>query len=81
MQMPVFLLLFLAPVFVPRDLLQDWIRTAADYNPLTAFVEAGRDLISGQGPEVALVLAVAAGMVALLGLWSVRGLRIAERAA
>ena len=29
MQMPVFLLLFLAPVYVPLDLLSGWVSTAA----------------------------------------------------
>ena len=41
MQMPVFLILFFAPVYVPIDLLQGWIETVASVNPVTALLEAG----------------------------------------
>ena len=50
MQTPIFLILFLAPVYVPLDLLTGWVHAVADVNPVTAMVEAGRDLISGRGP-------------------------------
>jgi len=33
MQMPVFLLLFIAPVYVPLELLTGWVKTAAHANP------------------------------------------------
>jgi hypothetical protein len=36
MQVPVFLTLFLAPVYVPLELLGGWVHTAAQLNPLTA---------------------------------------------
>src|SRR4051812_20263216 len=78
MQMPVFLALFLAPVYVPLDLLSGWIHSVASANPVTAFFEAGRDLISGQASELGLAVAIAAGLIALFGLWSVRSLRSAE---
>ena len=35
MQMPVFLVLFLAPVWVPYDLLAGWVHGAATVNPIT----------------------------------------------
>ena len=79
LQIPVFLLLFLAPVYVPLDLLDGWIATVAPYNPATAFVEAGRGLISGERDGTLLAFAVGVGMVLLLGLYAVRGLRSAER--
>ena len=41
MQMPVFVLLFLAPVYVPLALLTGWIHTVASYNPVTALIDAG----------------------------------------
>jgi hypothetical protein len=47
MQTPVFLLLFLAPVYVPLGLLKGWIHAVASINPATAFLDAGRGLISG----------------------------------
>ena len=48
MQMPVFLILFFAPVYVPLALLSGWVEAVAKVNPFTALVEGGRDLISGQ---------------------------------
>jgi ABC-2 type transport system permease protein len=80
MQMPAFILIFLSPVFVPRDLLTGWIEFAASVNPFTALVEGARALISGGDFEGGLVLAVLAGMVGLLLVWAVRGLRKAEAA-
>jgi ABC-2 type transport system permease protein len=79
MQMPVFFLLFLAPVYVPLDLLEGWMRTAAGINPVTPLLDLGRDLISGGDAQLAgyaVVLALAAVMLA----WAVRGLRRAEAA-
>ena len=49
MQMPVFIILFLAPVYVPLNLLSGWVEAVAHFNPFTALVEGGRDLISGVG--------------------------------
>ena len=37
---PIFLVLFLAPVFVPLDLLSGWIETVARLNPFTPIIEA-----------------------------------------
>jgi ABC-2 type transport system permease protein len=42
MQTPVFILLFLAPVYVPLALLQGWIHAVASVNPLTLILTAGR---------------------------------------
>ena len=47
MQMPVFLALFFAPVYVPLDLLQGWIHGVATVNPLTYLLETGRDSSPG----------------------------------
>ena len=41
MQMPVFLILFFAPVYVPLDLLQGWISGVASVNPVTYLLETG----------------------------------------
>lgn len=80
MQIPVFLALFVAPVFVPLDLLTGWILGVARYNPVTAFLEAGRGLMAGQPDGTLLAYAISLGMIALLSAWSVTGLRRAERA-
>jgi ABC-2 type transport system permease protein len=80
MQMPVFLSLFFAPVYVPLDLLHGWINAVATVNPLTRLLETGRSLIAGTPTEVAIAFGVAAGLVALFLLWAFRGLRSAEAA-
>ena len=80
MQMPVFLTLFFAPVYVPLDLLTGWIETVAKVNPVTYLLEAGRSLLSGAPTEVALAYGLALGLIAAFALWGVRGLRKAEAA-
>ena len=80
MQTPVFLVLFMAPVYVPLDLLSGWIHTVASLNPATALLNAGRGLISGGPGDVALGFACAVGLAAGFCWWAMRGLRSAERA-
>ena len=80
MQIPVFLVLFLAPVYVPLQLLDGWIKAVASVNPATALLDAGRGFIAGTPTDVALAFAAAAALVAAFGLWAVRGLRRAEAA-
>lgn len=79
MQTPIFLILFLAPVYVPLGLLQGWIHAVASVNPATAFLNGGRGLISGVHDHTALAFACAFALVALFGAWALRGLRAAER--
>jgi len=78
MQMPVFLLLFFAPVYVPLDLLSGAMHAVATLNPITYVLEAGRSLISGEPEEVVLAFMLAAALAGLLVLWAFRGLRRAE---
>jgi ABC-2 type transport system permease protein len=79
MQVPFFVLLFLAPVYVPLDLLTGWIRQVADVNPVTFLLEAGRALVAGEaGPVGTAWLIILVGGV-VLGAWSLWGLRTAER--
>jgi ABC-2 type transport system permease protein len=80
MQMPVFLVLFFAPVYVPLSLLEGWIHALASINPLTRVLEAGRSLLAGSPTEVGVAFAVTAGLAAAFWLWALRGLRSAERA-
>jgi ABC-2 type transport system permease protein len=81
MQLPVFLILFFAPVYVPLSLLDGWLHTVATVNPATALLEAGRSLISGSTEHVSLAFAVAVALAVALSVWAWRGLRSAERAA
>lgn len=80
MQTPVFLLLFLAPVYVPLSLLTGWIHAVARLNPLTYLLEAGRGFIQGEPTQVAAAFAAVACLLAFFGIWALRGLRAAERA-
>jgi ABC-2 type transport system permease protein len=80
MQMPVFLVLFFAPVYVPLSLLQGWIHALARVNPLTRVLEAGRGLLDGSPAEVGFAFAVAVAVAAALSAWAIRGLRKAEAA-
>jgi ABC-2 type transport system permease protein len=80
MQMPVFIVLFLAPVFVPLELVGGWVHTVAKVNPVTALLEGGRDLISGQGFPVGVAFGIAVGLALLFSIWAVRGVRRAEAA-
>ena len=80
MQMPVFLVLFFAPVYVPLSLLVGWIHAVAVANPVTRVVEAGRGFLAGSPTEVAAAFGAAAGLALLFSLWALRGLRRAEAA-
>jgi len=81
MQVPAFLLLFLAPVWVPYDLLAGWVHGAATVNPITLVLEAGRGFIAADPVKVLPAFAVALGLAAISVLWARGGLRSAERAA
>lgn len=78
MQTPVFLILFLAPVFVPLSLLKGWIHSVASVNPATAFLDAGRGLIAGAQDHTLLAYGCAVGLIALFAAWTLTGLRAAE---
>ncbi|MGK2955887.1 MAG: ABC transporter permease [Solirubrobacterales bacterium] len=80
MQMPVFIVLFLAPVYVPERLLTGWIEPAASVNPVTASLNASRSLMAGEPSGVLLAYGVALGLIAVMGIWAIRGLRSAETA-
>jgi ABC-2 type transport system permease protein len=80
MMTPTFLFLFLAPVYVPRNLLAGWVGAVSDYDPITHVMESGRELIAGQQADFLAALGIALGMAALLAIFAVRGLRQAEAA-
>ena len=80
MQMPIFILLFLAPVYVPLSLVAGWVHDVARFNPATAFVEAARGFVSGEPTKVGISAACLAALFVLASLWARGGLRSAERA-
>lgn len=80
MMVPTFLFLFLAPVYVPRDLLAGWVGVVTDYDPATHIMETGRELLAGQPADFLAAFAIGLGLVALLGIFAIRGLRKAETA-
>jgi ABC-2 type transport system permease protein len=80
-QTPAFLLLFLAPVWVPYDLLTGWVHAAASVNPVTLLLEAGRGFLAGDPTKVLPAFGVVALLVAITVLWARGGLRSAERVA
>lgn len=79
-QVPVLMIMFLVPVYTTRELLADWLQTAAGYNPVTAILEASRGLIVGDPVSVGLAAGVCAGLLALLFVWVATALRQAEAA-
>ena len=80
MQMPVFLTLFFAPVYVPLALLTGWIETVATLNPITYVLEAVRSMLAGDEVHVALAFGLVIVLVGGFSLWALRGLRSAEAA-
>lgn len=80
MQMPIFLILFLAPVYVPVDLLGGWVKVVAKVNPVTPLIEAARALVSGGSVDAVLAYGIGLGLVVAFSVWAVRGLRRAEAA-
>jgi ABC-2 type transport system permease protein len=80
MQTPVFLIIFIAPVYVPLNLLSGWVKAAATINPITAILEAARDFVSGVPADLALAYGAAIGMLIFFGIWALRGLAKAEAA-
>jgi ABC-2 type transport system permease protein len=79
-QMPVFVLLFLAPVYVPLSLLTGWIHDVARLNLVTPVLEAGRGLLAGSPVKVVIAFAALAGAGLVMAAFARRGLAAAERA-
>ena len=77
---PIFLVLFLAPVFVPLSLLTGWIEAAARLNPFTHILEAARGYLAGDPTSVTSAFLISAALIIVLAFWAVYGLRRAEKA-
>jgi ABC-2 type transport system permease protein len=81
MQMPVFLILFFAPVYVPLDLLEGWIpqRRRPSTRSRTCSRRGGASC-PVIPPHIAGAFAIAIGLGLLFWAWAFRGLRSAEAA-
>ena len=79
-QTPVFMALFLAPVYVPLQLLRGWIHTVASLNPLTFILESGRGFIEGDPTRVGTAFVAAVVLLLVFAVWARTGLANAERA-
>lgn len=77
--MPSFLVLFITPDFVPRNLLHGWLKAAAGINPVTPEFEAGRAFLAHKHADVGLAFGVSGALMVLLLVWAVRGMKAAER--
>ena len=80
MQLPVFLILFFAPVYVPLSLLEGWIHAVATANPVTRVLESGRGFVAGAPTEVGIAYGAALALAVAFSIWAWRGLRKAEAA-
>ncbi|MCW2925101.1 MAG: hypothetical protein JWM98_2505 [Thermoleophilia bacterium] len=80
MQIPMFLAVFMAPVFVPLDVLQGWLHGAASINPVSYIMTANRQLLAGQAADVLPAVLAVAGLFVVLLAWALTGVRSAERA-
>lgn len=76
MQIAVFLSVFTSVAYAPREALQGWLRTLADINPVTRLLETSRAAELGGLSWATLWpgLAAAAGLIAVLGAFALRGL-------
>jgi ABC-2 type transport system permease protein len=77
---PIFMVLFLAPVFVPLNLLQGWIETVARLNPFTTILDSARGFLAGEPTSVLPAYAIGLALVLAFALWALYGLRRAEKA-
>jgi ABC-2 type transport system permease protein len=80
-QTPAFLLLFLAPVWLPYDLLTGWVKAAASVNPFTLVMDTERGFLVGDPSKVLPAFLVVLAMISVSLLWARGGLHSAERAA
>ncbi|MEU8356046.1 ABC transporter permease [Nonomuraea sp. NPDC048882] len=63
-----FPLLFLAGMWVPRDVMPDALRVISDYSVAGPFAQALKDTWAGQPPQLMHVVVVAAGLAVFGGL-------------
>jgi ABC-type multidrug transport system permease subunit len=72
---PVYMVLFMTPVFTTRENLNDWLEKVAGVNPLTLPIEAGRGFLADDPVRVAEAFAACGGLVVVLAAWAALGMR------
>ena len=77
---PIFIVLFLAPVFVPLNLLAGWLEAVARLNPFTTILGAARAFLAGSATGSLAAYGIALALVVVFALWALFGLRRAEKA-
>lgn len=78
MMLPLFVFLFVAPVYVPRELLSGWLHVGANVNPLTPVFEACRALLVGQNDHVVAAFVSVFALMAVFYVYALTGMRKAE---
>lgn len=79
MQIPLFVAIFVTPVFAPLDMLAGWLHVAASINPITYLLTASRELLIGSTDGLPVALVALAVACSLLWWWAATGMRSAER--
>lgn len=74
-----FPLTFLAPTFVPLDLLSGWLRTAARFNPITYVLEAMRGLINTGWNQADLVESLLACLILAVAMYALAAVALRVR--
>ena len=74
------MVLFLAPVFVPLNLLRGWIEAVARLNPFTTILDAARGFLARDPTKALAAYAIGLTLVLAFALWALFGLRSAEKA-
>lgn len=77
MQLVVFFAIFTSVAYAPRELQHGWLKTVADWNPVTRILEASRatELGGAAWSDVWPGLAAIALLLSVLGVWALTGLR------
>ncbi len=63
-----FPLMFVAGMWVPRELMPDLLRTISDYSVAGPFAQALRDTLAGDAPQLGHLLVMTVGLVLFSGL-------------
>ncbi len=74
-----FPLTFLAPTFVPLELLDGWLSTAARFNPITYVLQAMRGLMNSGWEAAALWQAVAACLILAVAMYALAAFALRVR--
>jgi ABC-2 type transport system permease protein len=74
-----FPLTFLAPTFVPLDLLDGWLKTAATFNPITYVMQAMRSLLNSGWDWTAITQAIIACLILSTAMYSLALLALRVR--